>query len=248
MLFTLIIVLVITIEEDKLISTNPQETFEKEESLMDTSSSDNLKEENEKLEDYRNKNLGIIVDTEGKHLYLIDRDNNKLVKTYVVATGKSSTPTPIGSFKIIQKAKWGEGFGTRWMKLSVPWGKYGIHGTNKPGSIGYNASHGCVRMRNNDIEELYSLVKYNTPVILDNGPLSPFPYGFRALRPGDRGADVQEVQKRLKNKGYYYGSIDGIYGEGMKYALYKFLRENKMPITDRVTYSVYKKLGIILMD
>ncbi|WP_207644727.1 L,D-transpeptidase family protein [Caloranaerobacter ferrireducens] len=205
-------------------------------------------EEKQLEEHYNYKNLVILVDIDKKYLYLYDADTNKVIKKYVVATGKPSTPTPIGSFKIIEKAKWGGGFGSRWMRINVPWGKYGIHGTDKPTSIGYNASHGCVRMRNKDIEELYGIVKYNTPVILFSGPFGPFGYGFRILRPGDRGSDVQEVQRRLKRKGYYYGPIDGIYGDSMKYALYRFLKDNKLPKDDRIGYLVYKKLGIILME
>ncbi|WP_427340918.1 L,D-transpeptidase family protein [Caloranaerobacter sp. DY30410] len=197
---------------------------------------------------YDYKNFVILVDIDKKYLYLYDTDTNKVIKKYVVATGKPSTPTPIGSFKIIEKAKWGGGFGSRWMRINVPWGKYGIHGTDKPTSIGYNASHGCVRMKNRDIEELYSMVKYNTPVILFSGPFGPFGYGFRILRPGDRGSDVREVQKRLKQKGYYYGPTDGIYGDGMKHALFRFLKDNNMPITDRIGYNIYKKLGIVLME
>ena len=46
--------------------------------------------------------------------------------------------------------------GTRWLGLSKK--GYGIHGTNAPGSIGRNASHGCIRMRNRDVEELFELV------------------------------------------------------------------------------------------
>ncbi|WP_288053999.1 L,D-transpeptidase family protein [Caloranaerobacter azorensis] len=199
-------------------------------------------------EQYNYENLAILVDIDKKYLYLYDVDTNKVIKKYIVATGKPSTPTPIGSFKIIEKAKWGGGFGSRWMRINVPWGRYGIHGTNKPTSIGYNASHGCVRMRNKDIEELYSIVKYNTPVILFSGPFGPFGYGFRILKPGDRGSDVQEVQRRLKKKGYYYGPIDGIYGNSMKSALFRFLKDNKLPKDDRIGYLVYKKLGIILME
>ena len=46
--------------------------------------------------------------------------------------------------------------GTRWLGLSIK--GYGIHGTNNPASIGKNASHGCVRMRNRDVEELFGMV------------------------------------------------------------------------------------------
>lgn len=192
--------------------------------------------------------LGILIEIDKKILYLIDMDTNRIVKQYVVATGKPETPTPLGTFKIVEKAAWGGGFGSRWMGLNVPWGKYGIHGTNKPGSIGYNASEGCIRMRNKDVEELFSMVHHETSVTLLNGDYGPFRYGFRVLRPDDRGADVVEVQKRLKLKGYYEGSIDGIYGEGMKKALINFLKDNNMPITDRIDNDIYEKLGIVLMD
>lgn len=194
------------------------------------------------------RNFSILIEVDRKILYLVDLDTNEIVKKYVVATGKTGTPTPLGTFKIVEKARWGGGFGSRWMGLNVPWGKYGIHGTNKPGSIGYNASGGCIRMRNKDVEELYSLVKHNTTVTLVNGDYGPFAHGFRTLMPGDRGADVQEVQKRLKQKGYYNGSIDGVYGDGTKWALIKFLKDNGMYVTDRISYDIYEKLGIILMD
>jgi lipoprotein-anchoring transpeptidase ErfK/SrfK len=43
---------------------------------------------------------------------------------------------------------------------------YGIHGTNVPGSIGKAASHGCIRMRNHDVEELFELVGVGVTVEL----------------------------------------------------------------------------------
>ena len=46
---------------------------------------------------------------------------------------------------------WGGGFGTRWLGLNVPWGIYGIHGTNQPWSIGTQASAGCIRMFNRHV-------------------------------------------------------------------------------------------------
>lgn len=190
----------------------------------------------------------ILIEVDKKQLKLIDRENESIIKSYTIASGKPNSPTPLGTFKIIEKAKWGEGFGTRWMGLNVPWGKYGIHGTNNPSSIGGNLSAGCIRMRNSDVEELYSMVDHNTLVVITNGLYGPFGSGFRELRPGDRGADVLEVQKRLKKKGYYEGSLDGIYGEGMKAALISFLKDNNISLTDRITYNIYYYLDIILMD
>lgn len=51
----------------------------------------------------------ILVDVEDSKLYLLE--NNKVIKTYKCSGGKESTPSPIGTWKIISKAKWGEGFG-----------------------------------------------------------------------------------------------------------------------------------------
>ncbi len=197
---------------------------------------------------YENKNLAVLIDIDNKFLYIIDLKTNEIIKKYVVATGKPDTPSPLGTFKVVEKGRWGGGFGSRWLGLNVPWGKYGIHGTNKPHSIGYNASHGCIRMRNKDVEELYSIIDYDTNVTIISGTYGPFANGFRILKPGCRGADVQEVQKRLKQKGYYVGAIDGIYGNGMKSALIKFLKDNNMPLTDSIHYEIYEKLDIFLID
>lgn len=89
--------------------------------------------------------------------------NGILFKTYPVATGKPTTPTPIGSFTIVNKqVNPGGPFGTRWMGLSKP--HYGIHGTNNPASIGTSSSNGCVRMYNNDVEDLFNYVSVGTSV------------------------------------------------------------------------------------
>jgi hypothetical protein len=134
------------------------------------------------------------------------------------------------------------------MGLNVPWGKYGIHGTNKPGSIGWAASHGCIRMRNQDVEELYQFVKVGMPVVIWGGPFGPFGNGFRNIMPGDRGADVYELQRLMKKKGYYPGWIDGIYGEGMKAYVLKFRRDYQLRQTHNIDDEFYKALGIELFE
>lgn len=93
--------------------------------------------------------------------------HGKLFKQYPVAVGKKSTPTPLGSFKIINKVKkpWKPAFGVRWLGFHpAGWPAYGIHGTNEPWSIGKSVSHGCVRMRNADVLELYYAVETGTPI------------------------------------------------------------------------------------
>jgi len=103
-------------------------------------------------------------------------------------------------------------------------------------------------MNNRDVEELYSMVKLGTPVHIYGGPFGPFGYGFRILKPGDRGSDVYEVQRRLKQKGYYPYSLDGIYGENLKKSVIKFRQDEKLIITHDIDYAFYKKLGIELFE
>lgn len=102
----------------------------------------------------------------------------RVLKIYDVAVGKRSTPSPEGEFKIISHVKnptWygphlivppgkNNPLGTRWMGLSVK--GYGIHGTNVPSSVGKPASHGCFRMRQADLEELFDLVDVGVTVEL----------------------------------------------------------------------------------
>lgn len=197
------------------------------------------------VESIRDKEgYSILVDLNECRLYLISERTNEIVKTYLVAGGKIHTPSPIGTWKIIYKGKWSKGFGTRWLQLSVPWGKYGIHGTNKPSSIGGPASLGCIRMLNHDVEELYSLIGYGTVVVIYGGPYDMYTYEFRKLIPGDRGADVLEIQRKLKDRGYYSGTLDGIYGEGMKSEVIRFRKKNKLRITHDIDKEFYNALEI----
>ena len=105
-------------------------------------------------------------------------EEGRLVKVYPIAVGKHSTPSPNGSFHIasrVVKPTWyqpgkvvpagpANPLGTRWMGLGYK--GYGIHGTNRPRSIGKAASHGCIRMRNQDVEDLFERVEVGDPVEL----------------------------------------------------------------------------------
>lgn len=118
----------------------------------------------------------IVIIRSANTLYLYNGDS--IVKHYKIAVGKKATPTPVGSFKIVTKVVnpgWfpkgkesvaggisANPVGSRWMGLSEK--GYGIHGTNKPSSIGKNASKGCIRMNNKDVEELFPLVAVGTSV------------------------------------------------------------------------------------
>lgn len=121
----------------------------------------------------------IQVDLTSRKLSLMSGD--KLVKKYAVAIGKPETPTPVGEFKVTEKlpnpvwyrttpsgTKEVIPYGDPRNELGVCWigfkPAFGIHGTIEPESIGKAVSHGCVRMHNQDVEELYNIVSEDTPV------------------------------------------------------------------------------------
>ena len=105
----------------------------------------------------------ITINLSDRRLYLI-RDN-EIFKSYPVAIGKPASPTPKGTFQIVNVAvNPGGPFGVRWLGLDAPNGDYGIHGTNDPSSIGKAVSNGCVRMYNEDILDLVKYVWVGTVV------------------------------------------------------------------------------------
>ena len=125
---------------------------------------------------------------------VIERGSNRLLfyknltlkRTFHVATGQAAYPTPVGDFEIVnmqrnpwwyppQGSAWAEGeqpvppgpgnpLGTRWMGLSAPY--VGIHGTPDAASVGYSASHGCIRMLIPEAEWLFNHVDLGTPVFI----------------------------------------------------------------------------------
>jgi hypothetical protein len=66
------------------------------------------------------KDIRILIDIIDNKLYIVDGE--VVIKTYPIASGKSSTPSPVGEWIIVSKNTWGEGFGGRWIGLNVPWG------------------------------------------------------------------------------------------------------------------------------
>ena len=107
---------------------------------------------------------------------LVDRklaviDNGVVIATFQVAVGAKVSPSPTGEFTIVSRVTnptyYHRGtviptgkdnpVGTRWVGLTLK--GYGIHGTNAPGSIGRAASHGCIRLRNRDMERLFTMLR-----------------------------------------------------------------------------------------
>jgi len=126
----------------------------------------------------------IVVDKEHFKLLLYDKD--RIFKVYDVAVGRQDR-TPAGTFKIVNRLRepawtppgriipYGHPenvLGTRWMGIAATGETdsalkgYGIHGTWEPQTVGTQASEGCIRMRNEDVEELFDIVPPGTPVTI----------------------------------------------------------------------------------
>ena len=98
-------------------------------------------------------------------------EDGNVIARFAVAVGAADSPSPVGQFRIVNRVSNPTYYhpgsvipsgkdnpvGTRWVGLSQK--GYGIHGTNVPRSIGHAASHGCIRLRNRDMERLFSLLR-----------------------------------------------------------------------------------------
>jgi lipoprotein-anchoring transpeptidase ErfK/SrfK len=125
----------------------------------------------------------VVIARESKKLTLYD--GRRFVRSFRIATGQASYPTPVGSFAVATKQRnpwwyppdsdWAQGqepippgpgnpLGTRWMGLTAP--LVGIHGTPDAASIGYSASHGCIRMLIPEADWLFDRVEVGTPVVI----------------------------------------------------------------------------------
>jgi lipoprotein-anchoring transpeptidase ErfK/SrfK len=120
--------------------------------------------------------FSIIVDKSQNILLL--KSDDEVLKTYTVSTGINNS-TPTGTFKIVNKLinpTWFKAgavippgspknvLGSRWLGFDLT--GYGIHGTNNPTVLGKQITQGCIRMSNQDVEELYTIVPLNTEVII----------------------------------------------------------------------------------
>ena len=119
-------------------------------------------------------------------------NDNQVIKSYLVAVGKKKTPTKTGTFYIIERRyhpvwfphpslrktqpelpafkEWPSPLGSCWMGFSRrPTDRgatFGIHGTNRPKSMGKNKTLGCVRMRNKEALEVFRQVKLGTKIFI----------------------------------------------------------------------------------
>lgn len=115
--------------------------------------------------------FSVLVDKSQNTLTL--KNSEEVVKVYRCSTGRDGI-TPVGTFRIVNRMVdpvWKgivppgdpeNPLGTRWLGFDLP--QYGIHGTNEPETIGQAVTDGCVRLANNDVEELFTLLPEGTSV------------------------------------------------------------------------------------
>ena len=125
-------------------------------------------------DDEDDSNRTVLVSLVDRKLAVIE--DGVVIATLQVAVGADVTPSQTGEFKVVSRvenptyyhpgnvipAGKNNPVGTRWLGLSQK--GYGIHGTNAPGSIGHAASHGCIRLRNSDVEKLFTMVQVGDTV------------------------------------------------------------------------------------
>ncbi|MDD3314620.1 MAG: peptidoglycan-binding protein [Syntrophaceticus sp.] len=192
-------------------------------------------------------NVNIIVDLE--RLTLTVREGERDYYEFPIAAGKPETPSPIGEWKIVNKAYDNSGpFGTRWMGLSVPWGSYGIHGTDRPWSIGSSASAGCIRMFNEDVNQVFEWASEGTPVKIQ----APFSWMAgcctRTLEKDASGPDVVYAQLLLKETGFFPYDCDNWYGYLTELAVRSYQLHHGLPTTgevdEKVLMHLEEKVGV----
>lgn len=116
----------------------------------------------------------VIVSIPDRKLAVVE--NGQVIRIFTVAVGSAVSPSPVGRFEIVSRlanptyyhagvvipAGNGNPVGPRWIGLNQK--GYGIHGTNQPRSIGHAASHGCIRLGNREVEQLYAMVRIGDTV------------------------------------------------------------------------------------
>lgn len=128
------------------------------------------------------KNIRLVIRLRDRRVYVYQGE--QITTSYPIAIGKAGWETPTGSHEVMDMREdpawehpWtgevippgpGNPLGLRWIGFWTDGENYiGFHGTPNEGSVGQAASHGCIRMYNQDILALYAQVKVGTPVIVE---------------------------------------------------------------------------------
>lgn len=182
----------------------------------------------------------VVVDTD--RLVLTLYRDGEVQGRWPIAVGKPWTMTPVGEWRIVDKGYASGVFGSRWMGLDIPFGSYGIHGTDRPWSIGTRASAGCIRMYNQDVERLFDLVPGGTPVTIVG--VLPEVTWRTPLRAGDVDFPVPLLQWALRRHGFDPGRADARIGPATMRAIEEAQRALGLPRVSAATPDLFRALGL----
>ena len=129
------------------------------------------------------KQTKVVIRLESRKLELYEAD--ELVKSYDIAVGQDDWETPVGDFTVVDMRRdpvWqhpitkeaveagpDNPLGSRWIGFAFDSGYHiGIHGTNQEELVGQAVSHGCVRMRDEEIQELFTELAIGTPITVQS--------------------------------------------------------------------------------
>lgn len=121
-------------------------------------------------------------------------------------------------------------------------------GTTQVNSIGWSSSHGCIRMKNEEVAELYQIIPIGTKVIIIDGIYGEFGKGFRTLKSGMYGSDVYVIQKKLKEMGFFYSTPNGKFGAETEKAIQLYCKEAGVKRTKIITPELQRSMGFELID
>lgn len=135
-------------------------------------------------EPFSNRVSQLVIDLSERRVYVYGYNSDAPLKSYPIAVGKQGWETPVGTFEVLQMLQnpawehpWtgeivppgaGNPLGDRWIGFWTDGLNYiGFHGTPAEELVGQAVSHGCIRMRNADVRDLFALVTVGTPVLVE---------------------------------------------------------------------------------
>ena len=107
---------------------------------------------------------------------------------------------------------------------------------------------GCIRMNNEEVEKLYKIIPIGTKVTIVDGPYGAFGKDFRDLKSGMYGSDVLEIQKRLKELGFFNSVPNGKFGSETEKAIQKYCKANGLYVRKTIDVELQKHMGFELID
>jgi L,D-transpeptidase ErfK/SrfK len=144
---------------------------------------------------------GIVVNIAEMRLFVFSHDRPEIVTTFPIGIGDQGKETPVGTFTVIEKIRnpaWYVPESIRKEQPDLPavvppgpdnpMGSHAlrlskrtvlIHGTNRPWGIGARVSHGCIRLYQEDIAQLFGMIRRGTPVVIVNQPVKAADRGGR---------------------------------------------------------------------